>query len=308
MQFSLFDDRNLGRIGYLQALKEFDLPAARKHLITWQHTLDTTPEVAKRLKAVDQLQQALEAANGQRLDFLVQLFLNKESSVPFSPLAADEKIWREGLTSAALSEMDGKVNCYLAPQLHSAEFYIWAGHMAQAECLTAQAIKIDRGDVYLQQLHAWALFHIGRQKEAYTAATGALFQDPDRCRPQYLLPGDFRKMYDYLLLKLSDSGLALRRLPFVLWREGKTYVEAGNSVVTELLEQLAKHNMQRAAINAAEQQRQFNRLLYLAEAERLTLRRGATSPRLDKMRGRMRELNEEWFAAYAASLSAFGNY
>jgi len=308
MQFSLFDDRNLGRIGYLQALKQFDLPTARKHLLTWQKTLDATPDVEKRLAALDQLQQSLALATENRLEFLVDLFMNQEAGTAFSPLAADVAVWREGLISAILLEMNGKVNGYLTPKLHSAEFYIWAGQLADAEHQTSQALKLDYADVFVQQLHAWALFHLGRQKEAFVAATGALFLTPDRCRPQYLLPGDFRKMYDYLLPKLTDSGLALRRLPFVLWRDGKTYLEAGHTVLTDLLEQLAEQNRQRAETDAAEQQRQFNRLLYLAEAERLTLRRGATSPRLDKMRGRMRALNEEWFGSYVASLTAFGNY
>lgn len=307
MQFSLFDDRNLGRIGYLQALKNFDLPAACEHLRTWLHTLDATPQVAGRLTAIERLQNELAEANGQRLDFLVRLYLDKE--IPqFKVLALDQKVWREGLISALLQEMDGKVNRYLHTHLHSMEFYLEAGLFDEAESFAVDALKENPSDALLHQLRAWAQFHLKNEKKAFVYATRALFLEPEKCKARYLLPGDFHKTYDYLLYKMSDSQLALRRLPFVLWREGKTYIEAGNSRLSAFLEVQISENKHRAETDAAERQRQFNRLLYLAEAERLSLARGSSSPRLEELRQAMRALQEEWFSAYAASLSAFGNY
>lgn len=308
MQFSLFDDENLSRVGYQKELKEFDLPLALEHLRTWQQTLDAPPDIELKIEAIHRLQKEIYADPGNLLTTL-SILRNEYAETDFlSALEKDFKYLREGFNRALALNMGPDRYEFLVPGLHPAEILAELKKYDRVVETTERFIRHFGEHSYLRQIQGYALFKLGQEESAYTAYTFALFDDPLSCHYRFLLPGDFINKYVYLRHKTGREEIAWLRLPFALWLDGKTYISPRAAQFEQMLLKKTEQNKEKAKRDPKASQLQFNHLLYLAEMERLRHPRGHETEELKELRVAMKQLNQELFEAYIALLRSFRNF
>ncbi len=308
MQFSLFDDENLCRIGWHNALKAFDLPAALENLHSWQKTLDAPPQIEQKIKAVQRLQKEIYAESDNVLANLSVLRKGYAQIEYLSALKKEFKYLREGLNRALTQNIEPGFYEFLIPDLHPAEIFMELGKFDRVVETTEEFFRHFGEHAYLRQIQAYALFKLGQNARANTVATFALFNDPFKCTERFLLPGDFSNKFKYLKYKTGSEKTAWLRLPLALWLDSKTYISSQETQYEQLLLNKTEKNRGQAKYDTEAGQLQFIRLLYLAETERLRLSRGQETETLKQLRAEMKELNRELFEAYLGLLRSFRNF
>ena len=308
MQYSLFDDENLCRIGWQQALKEFDLLAALENLYSWRKTLDVPPNIEQKIEAVQRLQKEIYSNTDNLLNAL-SMFRKEYAETDFlSVLQKEFKYLREGLNRALALNMDADRCDFLVPGLHPAEILVELEEYERTVKTTDCFIRQFGEHSYLRQIQAFALFKSGLEERAYTASNIALFYDPLNCKERFLLPGAYTNKYLYLRHKTGREETAWLRLPFALWLDGKTYISPNEAQFEKELLTKIDQNKEKAKRDSGAGQQQFNHLLYVAEIERLRYPRGHETEALKGLRRSMKELNQELFGAYIGILKPFRNF
>lgn len=303
MQLSLFDQEH--RLNFQKNLKKFNLDDAIVDLQKWGRTFDAPADIDAKIESVQTLQRDY-AASGDIMH-IARLVKNFDEQPFLSPLKSDFKFLFRGLNQFLYDRLDKSFNDFIVDDLHPAEVFISLEAYSEAVHSIELYIQEHGEDAYLRELQGYAWFRYGDERAAYTAFTYALFNDPLACKTKYLLPGDYVNKYVFLLNKLGREQSALLQLPFALWRDGKTYICAGNSRFESLLKGRAEDNKNAALRDPAGNIRQFNYLLYLAEMERLRSGKSQNPDRLKALREQMRAINSEMFNTYLAVLQSFRN-
>jgi len=307
MQLNLFDAGNLVKNSFREHLKAFHLTAAINDLNTMGKTLDAPAKTEEQHAALSRLLEALPAKRTEALRFLGALYVDFEQ-LPLAQILADNaRFLKEGLSRALSERLDASDYDFIISGLHPAEIFIAVNDFAAAEQAAATYLRQVGERAFVRQLQACALYSLGKEEKALTAYTYALFNNPHRCRGSYLLPPAYYHKYEYLLRKHEKEEDALIRLPLALWQSGLTYIDAEGGRFTKLLERDIRTHDKEARRDAGENILQFNRLLYLAESERLRLGRHNTSEKLRDLQLTMQNLNGELFTMYINVLKSFRN-
>ncbi len=307
MQLNLFDDGNIAKNSFRERLKSFSLQEALADLEVIRKTPDAPADIETHIDLLDRLMKELPDNTAEALIFLGNFYIDFEHQPLVEILADDARFLKEGLARAMGERMNETQFDFIVPGLHPAEIFFAVKDFAAAERAAASFLKQKEENAFVRQLQACALYSMGEETSALTAYTFAFFNDPRVCRAQYIWPAAYHHKYDYLLRKYEQEESALIRLPFVLWQSGLTYIDTEALPFERLLQQSLREHEKEAQRTAEENILQFNRLLYLAESERLRLGRQNTSDKLAELQQTMQELNDEMFAVYINILKSFRN-
>ncbi len=307
MQFSLFDDENISRIGFQKALKQFDLLAALNHLRVWQHTLDAPKNIEEKIQAVHTLQQQVFANEGHLPAALGTLLSEMETTGYLEPLEPEFRFLREGLLHALAEQFDAESFEYIVPGLHPSEVLLELKQYDRAVELAQRFLQTYGEQPALRQMQGYALFKLGQEAAGLTAFTFALFDDPLSCTARFLPPGPAVNKFVFLQHKFGRSETAWLRLPFALWQDGVTYISPKASAFESMLTERINAHRERALREPKINRLQFNWLLYVAEMERLRNNGAGESARLQELRQQMRQLSGDLFSAYVSVLRTYNN-
>ncbi len=307
MQYSLFDDENISRIGFQKALKEFDLLAALRHLQTWRSTLDAPKNIDDKMDAVHRLQQHVFAQNDALTAALGQLFRELENTDYLRPLETEFRFLKEGLLRALAERITPKDFEYIIPGLHPAEVLLELKEYDRSVELAQRFLQTYGEHPALRQMQGYALFKLGQEAAGLTAFTFALFADPLSCNVRFLPPGSVVNKFVFLQHKFGRSETAWLRLPFALWQDGITYISPKATAYELMLKERIEANRKQAARDPKINMLHFNWLLYVAEMERLRKNGQGETNYLKELRHEMQQLNRDLFSAYLSMLRTYKN-
>jgi len=308
MQLSLFDKSHLAKKHYLEYLSQLDLENAIDALQQWAVQPEAFDRIDEKTQSLQNLASTLTLATEKRIDVLLDLWLHPEKVLPKTLFSKEFQYFRSGAAKQLYLLYQDRTIHFVRPGLHAAEIDLTQKDFNKALARCTLTLQEKGENAYVRQLLGYALYLADRKKEAIKSITFALFFDAPECSASFF-PGksDFEKKYDYLKLKASSTKKALLYLPFALWKDGSTYIDFENKTFTKHLEEKIEQHRDKSETDTDLPILQFNRLLYLAEAERLQLGRGAQSERLQKIREEMKELHPGWFTEYFAILKSFRN-
>jgi len=308
MQFSLFDDENISRIGFQKALKAFDLTAALKHLRIWQRTLDAPGDIEDKIEAVHTLQQQVIADEDTAMVLLGRLLRKAENTAFLRPLKGEFRYLKEGLLRALAGRFTPEDIDFIIPGLHPPEVLLELEEYDRAAELAQRFLQTYGEQPALRQLLGFALIKQGREAEGLTSITYALFDNPLSCDLRFLPSGPVRNKFLYLKHKLTRTEITWLRLPFALWQDGITYINPQAAAFESMLKERIETDSEQALRESKTNMLQFNRLLYVAEMERLRNNGQGESDYLKELRQQMQQLNGDLFSNYLSVLRSYNNF
>jgi len=308
MQTSLFDQHNIYKSAFHQNLQEFDLSAAQISLRKWSNMMDAPGNLVAKMETIQHIHTKMNNAGSSKLILLAQIYSTCDSNPDYAVLKSELKSFRQGLLLGISKNLPPALFDFIIPDLHPAEIYIGTGHYNKAvTCIDTYIGKFGE-NALLRQLQGFAFHRMGVENSAKIAFCYALFDNPLACKTEYLYPADYENRLHYLAEKTGNLKTAWLRLPFALWREGKTIVTPEATGFEDHLKGQIKSAGTNIRLNPDVNLIHFNHLLYLAEMIRLRHERGARLPEMENIREQMRAVNPDLFQLYYTTLNSFRNY
>ena len=157
----------------------------------------------------------------------------------------------------------------------------------------------------IRQFEAYAFYQKGESNSASISTTYALFNNVLQCSTEFLCPANYVKRYNYLEHTLGNHHSALLKLPFALWKEGKTFIVPKDDKFEKYLRKLINSERKVSIKGNEETTIYFYHLQYLAEMIRLRSTRKSISQELVEIRTEMKTVNSDLFSAYMDVLSSY---
>ncbi len=305
-QLSLFSDENIHKNTYSTNLRKFQLKKALNDLQILGRTFNPPPSLNEKIQALQQLIAVIPEKKEAEILFLADLRKNDSPPAFLQPLAEDFHFLRQGIDKRLYELLDKAEYDFIGENVHPAEIFISQNDFQNALRVLEKYLQTNGEHAYLRQLRGFALWQTGEKNRAYYDFTFALFDEPTRCVPELLSPKTYRNKFAYLLAKLGKTQKALLRLPFGLWLDGQTYIDAEN----ERFEQRMRQKLEgytKIPASSDEIIERFNTLLYLAEVLRLRAAPRHPGREFETLQERMGALHLEYFRLYYDTLKRFRN-
>ncbi|MBD3223271.1 MAG: hypothetical protein GF313_00965 [Caldithrix sp.] len=307
-QLNLFDNENVNRIEFRKALQEFNLDDALRALQRWQKKLTVPRIIDAKFRSVKWLQKNTKQSSSA-IQFLVDLYEGYDEEKKIKALLEEESFLIQGLITALCNRLDVQEDFnFLTSKTHPADLFLKAQQNENAVQNASAYLNQEGEHAFVRQIRGYALYQSGDVKSASVDMTQAIFYDPLSCKEAYLIPPHFASKYHYLKKQYEPFEEAMARLPFELWKNGKTYIDNRDFSVLKAMEEQFESDKTRSETNSILQRIQFNRLLFLAESERLTNARGGETEELRKLREKMQRIKPELHTHYIQILKSFRNY
>ena len=300
IQTNLFDDENYYRNAYRLALNEFDIEKAINVLKKWQQTFFPPPDLANKIDALSKL----SAVPLDNIEILADLYVNLYS-VDYLNIFRDERhSIKKGLTQKIYRLLSPEDYDFIVPGLHPAEIYINSEDFkAVFSCCTQYLNRIGEHPL-IRQFEAYTFYQKGDANSTTISTTYALFDNVLKCDVNFLCPGSYVKKYEYLMQISGSHHSALLRLPFALWKDGKTFIVPNDDKFEKYLRKRINKERRISTRTIEEDTLYFYHLQYLAEMLRLRNTRKVVSQELLNIRNEMSEANKDMFNAFMDVLSS----
>lgn len=300
-QIDLFSEENYFRNVYREALSKFDLNTAEQYLKKWQRTFSPPADLSNKLQTVISLKNRME----ESIEFFAHLYLNIYNMDSLNILKDDRLLLREGAAQKIYALLEPTQCEYILPELHPAEIFLSVkDYDAALACCGRYRVKNGEHPL-IRLLESCAYAAKGEETSAAICATYALFDHPLKCRPDLLHLKAYAAAFEHLLQTYGKKELALLRLPFVLWKEGQTYIVPKDAAFETHLRRLIEKESNRSLRSLEEDIIHFYHLQYLAEMLRLRNGRQVISAELIEIRSKMKETATDLFAEYMNVLNSF---
>ncbi len=300
MQTNLFDDENYYRNAYRQALNDFDLDKAVTILKKWQKTFFPPVDINDKIKTLEKLSLYAE----EEIHILGELYVNLYSLDYLSLFKDERRNIKRGLTQKIYSLINSENIDFIIPQLHPAEIYINMEDFKSVFFCCGQFLNQFGEHPLIRQFEAYAYYQKGESNSAAISTTYALFDDVLHCSIEFLCPGNYLKKYNYLIHTFGSHRSALLRLPFALWKDGKTFIVPNDDKFEKYLRKKINSERKISEKGIEDNTIYFYHLQYLAEMIRLRNVRKSISQELIELRTEMKEVNNDMFTAYMDVLSS----
>ncbi len=305
-QLSLFSDENIHKKTYTINLRKFQLDKALNDLRILERTFNPPPSLNEKIQALQQLIDILPKKKEAQILFLADL--REDSSPPafLQPLAEDFHFLRQGIDKRLYDLLDKAEYDFIGANIHPAEIFISQNDFQNALRVLEKYLTTYGEHAYLRQLRGFVLWQTGQKNRAYYDFTFALFDGPTHCAPAFLAPKTYHNKFAYFRTKLGNTQKALLRLPFGLWLDGQTYIDAENEQFEQRMRQKLEGYTKTPASNDEIIER-FNTLLYLAEVLRLRVAPRHPGREFETLQEKMEALHLEYFRLYYDTLKRFRN-
>ena len=305
-QLSLFSEQNIHKNTYTANLRKFRLDKALNDLQILKRTFNPPSSLNEKMQALQQLIDVLPEKKEAQILFLANL--REDASLPafLQPLAEDFHFLRQGIDKRLYDLLDKTEYEFIVEGVHPAEIFISQNDFQNALQVVEKYFATYGEHAYLRQLHGFALWQSGEKNRAYYDFTFALFDGPAQCRLTFLAPKTYRNKFSYLVTKLGNAEKALLRLPFALWLDGQTYIDAENEQFEQRMRQKSEGYAQ-IPTSSDEILERFNTLLYLAEVLRLRAAPRHPGREFETLQEKMQALHLEYFRQYYETLKRFRN-
>jgi hypothetical protein len=301
LQTNLFDDENYYRNAYRHSLNEFNIEKAIDVLKKWQMTFYPPADIHDKIQALQLFSDSLE----YKLDYLANLYSNIYTMDDFASLKNDRHNLKKGISKKIYSLLTPTEIDFINPELHPAEIYINMEDFKAVFSCTKQYFSHFGEHPLIRQFEAYAFYHKGETNSAAISTTYALFDNVTKCNTELLCPGSYAKKYDYLLQSSGNQQQSLLRLPFSLWKDGKTFIIPNDDKFEKYLRRTINKERKIAVRTIEDDIIYFYHLQYLAEMMRLRNVRNGISQELIDIRTEMSKTNREMFNSYIEILSSF---
>ena len=300
MQTNLFDDENYYRNAYHLALNEYDLLNAVSILKKWQKTFFPPADLNDKIKALEKL----SLSSDDEIHELSELYVNLYSLDYLSVFKDERRYIKRGLTQEIYSFLIPENYDFIIPKLHPAEIYINMEDYKSTLRCCGEYLNHKGEHSLIRQFNAYAYYQKGETNSASISTTYALFNNVLQCSTEFLCPGNYVKKYNYLEQTLGNHHSALLKLPFALWKDGKTFIVPNDDKFEKYLRKRINREKKVSAKGAEETTIYFYHLQYLAEMIRLRNTRKSISQELMDIRTEMKEVKNDMFIAYMDVLSS----
>jgi hypothetical protein len=297
----LFSDENYYRNAYTLALNEFDIEKAINILKKWQRTFYPPADLYEKIDALTNLLNSFENS----ISYLSELYLSIYETAEYEILKKDFNNIKKGIIKKIYGLLTPTDIDFINPRLHPAEIYIRMEDYKAAFACTKQYFSHFGEHPLIRQFEAYGYYQQGESTSAAISTTYALFTDASKCRSDLLCPGSFVKKYEYLLESLGSGQQALLRLPFSLWKDGRTHIVPNDDKFEKYLRKIINKERKSKLRTAEENIIYFYHLQYLAEMLRLRSVRRTVSQEIIGIREEMSNTNKEMFNSYIEILSSF---
>ncbi|GEM_PF-2885065 len=299
-QTNLFDDENYYRNAYHVALREFNIEQAIKELKKWQKTFFPPADLHKKIIAL----MKLATVSTDDINVLSELYAGLYNTDYLTLFKDERRYIKRGLALKIYNLLTEQEYNFIIPALHPAEIYIEMEDFKRVFSVCRQYLSHVGEKPLIRQFEAYAYYQEGNSNSTAISTTYAIFDNVLQCNPNYLCPGSFVKKFDYLSQMTGSSRSALLRLPFALWKDGKTFIVPNDDHFEKYLRRCINKERKIATRTVEEDTLYFYHLQYLAEMLRLRNTRKVVSRELMDIRTEMNEINNDMFSAYMNVLSS----
>ncbi len=299
-QTNLFDEENYYRNAYRIALNEFDIEKAIATLKKWQRTFFPPSDLDDKIAALNKLSE-IPVDN---IEILADMYINLYSTDYLKLFKDERNSIKKGLTQKIYNLLSIEDYNFIITGLHPAEIYLNMEDFKAVFSSCNQYLNHIGENPLIRQFEAYAFYQQGETNSSAILSTYALFDNVLKCRVDYLCPVNFVKKYDYLLHATGSQHSALLRLPFALWKDGKTHIVPNDDKFEKYLRKCINRERKIPTRSIDEDTLYFYHLQYLAEMIRLRNTRKVVSQELIDIRSEMSEVNHEMFGAYMDTLSS----